>query len=568
MRKSAIVSNLQDGLSCIFVVLTHVLESYTGQFNVILLCTASYVMGLSLLWSSKRFGTISQAVALIAFGRASTIKNFVRHQLEEKVRKRGKNSAEASSDNKNRERGETSSEHQKGEDSQENKEISTNSGNGNRDEITEISSENLNRDDSRESRGTNYEHFDKEDYKDGREISSKHENEQQIKEAKGAVNLSTVLWIGSASICGIIANGIFIKYQKQWKKSFKLATLLLGAAHFLFYSGSFCYSFERPRRSPLFKIYRVFVAAVRKRKLKYPDCEGGYISKNHEQDFSFRKNGTIRLKPEFPSLWVWLDKAAIKTGEVEKQSCSVKEVREVKIFSSLMHMSFTFWPFSLVLASANTFFVEQAGALNPDFNVNYLFVVSAFANSLANSSFNFLREKRPKKGSSAFKLFLKKLERHKNRINIVRIGVGMGCAVVCCLVAGLLELHRLSLTKKGVSMSIAVLIPQFWLLGLTEGLVERGLQIFYSNYLPETMVGLVFPVAKFVSGAGKLLTVPCILILRSWIKESINDSHLDRYFLMLAVLNIVALGWFLSCAWRYGSYKEKNRNDEELGNEE
>ncbi|KAI4353265.1 hypothetical protein L6164_002228 [Bauhinia variegata] len=513
-------------------------------------------------------GMLCGAVTLIAFGSTSQPSAFVRYQLKEKVRR----SREVSTELQNKEREET--EHQNRQEGEEDKEISSElqnrDENGNiSDSNEEIIEENQNPDDSRERRDTDTNSADqnKEDSKERREISSEQEDVEQ-NQGKLPVNLSSNLWIMSASMFGAFLGSFFpTGNETQWKDPFKVAPLFLGVAHLLFYSGCFCYSFEEPRGSPLQKIYRVFVAALRKRKLKYPDSEGEYNCENNERNFSFPRktgDGSIRLKPQVPRLWRWLDKAAIKSGEGEKQSkngeiCSVDEVREVKHFSSLMHMSFTFWPFSLVLASANTFFVEQAGTLKPNFNVNYLFVISSVVSSTTDKLFN-----------------LKKLDKHKHGVSIVRIGVGMVCAVVCCLVAGLLELHRLSLARKEgivqsrgkqVSMGIAVLIPQFLLMGLMEGLAQKGLEEFYSNYVPESMEGFVQPFAELVSGTGKLLTLPCIWIFTPWFKDSINNSHLDRYFLMLAGLNFLALCWFVYYSWNY-AYHEPYPNDEELGNDD
>ncbi|KAI4353263.1 hypothetical protein L6164_002226 [Bauhinia variegata] len=659
MPKAAAVVNLQDGLSSIFFVVTHVLESYTGRFNVTLLCTASYVIGLLLFWISEDMSMYCGAVILIAFGRASQPSAFVRYQLMEKVGKsrgaelnledrngehdkeniselqnpenrnkdasrdeitqissesqnrveisgvvnsedqngeHGKENKEIVSElqnpeNRNKDNSrdekteislesqnrvensrEVNSEDQNGEDGKENKEIISelqNPENRNKDdsryEITEISSEGQNgvenRNCSRENRDTTKsERQKRDDNKEKRVSSSEHENGGENREEK-RVKLSGNLWVRSAAICGAIV-GIFFPsdIETEWENPFKLAALFLGASYLLFYSGCFCYSFEEPPGSPLYKMFRVLVAALRKWKLKYPKYEGGYYWKNHKRNFHFKKKDKIRLKPQVPRLWRWLDKAAIKGVKPKEQEksgeiYSVKEVREVKRLSALMHMSFTIWPFGLVVASANTFFVQQAVTLKSDFDINFLFIISSVSSFAANSLFK-----------------LKKLRERKPGITIVRIGAGMLCAVLCCVVAGVVELYRLRLTRneahgsrdRELSLSVAILIPQFLLFGLMEGLAEQGLESFYKGYLPESMEEFVEPLAKFVLGIGKLLTLPCLWIFKPWLKNSINTSHLDRYFLMLAFFNIVALLWFLYYSLKY-AYKEPYPNDEEFG---
>ncbi|KAI4353249.1 hypothetical protein L6164_002214 [Bauhinia variegata] len=528
------------------------------------------------------------AVILIAFGRASQPSAFVRYQLMEKVRK--SREAELNSEDRNGEHrsarkvkielktAEVNSEDQNGEHGKENKEIGSelqNPENRNkddsRDEITEISSEGQNgienRNCSRENRDTTKsERQKRDDNKEKRVSSSEHENGKENREDK-RVKLSRNLWVRSAAICGAIVTIFFPSDIKtEWENPFKLAALFLAASYLLFYSGCFCYRFEEPRESPLYKMFRVLVAALWKWKVKYPKSEGGYYWKNHKRNFHFKKKDKIRLKPQVPKLWRWLDKAAVKGVEAEfdlnpeKQEkngeiCSVKEVREVKRLSALMHMSFTIWPFGLVVASANTFFVQQAVTLKSDFDINILFIISSVVSFAANSLFK-----------------LKKLREREPGITIVRIGGGMLCAVLCCTVAGVVELHRLRLSSKEVhgrrhrelSLSVAVLIPQFILFGLMEGLAEEGLESFYEGYLPESMEDFAQPFAKFVLGIGKLLTLPCLAIFKLWLKNSIETSHLDRYFLMLPFFNIAALLWFLYYSLKY-AYKETYPSDEELG---
>ncbi|KAI4353244.1 hypothetical protein L6164_002209 [Bauhinia variegata] len=573
MPKAAAFANLQDGLSSIFFIVTHVLESYTGCFNVTLLCTASYVIGLLLFWISKDMSMYCGAVILIAFGRASQPSAFVRYQLMEKVRKsRG---AELNSEDRNGEhvkeniselqnpenpnkddarRGkiteissesqkrvensrEVNSEDQNGKHGKENKEIISELQNpeyrnkdDSKDEITEISSEGQNgveyRNCSRENRDTTKSQRQKrDDNKEKRVSSSEHENGKENREEK-RVKLSKNLRVHSAAICGAIVSIFFPSDIKtEWENPFKLAALLLGASYLLFYSGCFCYSFEEPRGSPLYKMFRVFIAALWRWKLKYPKSEEGYYWKNHKRNFHFKKKDKIRLKPQVPTLWRWLDKAAIKGVEAEfdlnpeeqeksGEIYSVKEVREVKRLSALMHMSFTIWPFGLVVASANTFFVQQAVTLKSHFGINILFIIGWVVSFAADSLFK-----------------LKKLRERKPGITIVRIGAGMLCAVLCCIVGGVVELYRLRLTRKEekLSLSVAVLIPQFILFGLMEGLAEEGLESFYKGYLPESMEEFAEPLAKFVLGIGKLLTLPCLWIFKPWLKNSIKTSHLDRY---------------------------------------
>ncbi|KAJ7961275.1 protein NRT1/ PTR FAMILY 5.7-like [Quillaja saponaria] len=133
----------------------------------------------------------------------------------------------------------------------------------------------------------------------------------------------------------------------------------------------------------------------------------------------------------------------------------------------------------------------------------------------------------------------------------IRIGVGIVCAIVSCIAAWQVERRRVHLidkelamgdqNKTSTSLSILWLTPQYLLLGLMEGLAGGGLVTFYYNRLPKHMKNFSKPFSELVLSIGKFSNIILLLIFRSWFKQYINTSHLDRYFLMLAILSSVSL---------------------------
>ena len=69
------------------------------------------------------------------------------------------------------------------------------------------------------------------------------------------------------------------------------------------------------------------------------------------------------------------------------------------------------------------------------------------------------------------------------------------------------------------------------------------------------------PFSEFVIGIGKLLTIPFAAFITDWFKESVNTSHLDRYYLMLAILNFV---FIIIYGYYSMKYKDDFPEDEEL----
>ena len=83
----------------------------------------------------------------------------------------------------------------------------------------------------------------------------------------------------------------------------------------------------------------------------------------------------------------------------------------------------------------------------------------------------------------------------------------------------------------------------------------RGLEKFISNHVSKSMrkYGPIF--SNFVTGLGNFFSIPFILLFKSWFKETINTSHLDRYYLALAILSHVFLCIYLCFTYlcRHGS---------------
>ncbi|KAF7825510.1 protein NRT1/ PTR FAMILY 5.14-like [Senna tora] len=133
--------------------------------------------------------------------------------------------------------------------------------------------------------------------------------------------------------------------------------------------------------------------------------------------------------------------------------------------------------YSLVLATGNTLFIAQTsstkfvgskGIINP---VSLFFVLKSFICDIVVFLFWCVVEAK------------KKVVGTTNTITMVRIGGGMICGVLCCVIAREVEIQRLDLIRKeGIlspndtssAMGVLWLTPQYCLLGLMEGLAGGG----------------------------------------------------------------------------------------------
>ncbi|KAK9288571.1 hypothetical protein L1049_017030 [Liquidambar formosana] len=217
------------------------------------------------------------------------------------------------------------------------------------------------------------------------------------------------------------------------------------------------------------------------------------------------------------------------------------QVEEVKRLLEMVPMWTTFLVYRLVEATGSTFFIEQTNNLIiPKIgDSSYTIIVSLFVlRSFSCFIISYLYEL----------LILKRWTKAKRRHAVlVRIGVGMACSILCCIAACLVEVHRLKLIKKKnlqndtdepISMSVFWLVPQFFLIGLMEGLAEDGLDDFFSDQVTESMARYGPPINECALGIGKFLNVLCVFVFRSWFSQTINFSRLDKYYTMLGALSL------------------------------
>ena len=207
-------------------------------------------------------------------------------------------------------------------------------------------------------------------------------------------------------------------------------------------------------------------------------------------------------------------------------------MREGKHLFTLIPIWTSFLCCSLVAATGNTFFYEQTSNMDIS-TADKLFSLRSIIYYI--TSFMFLSKKAR--------------QQHVTRI---RIGVGMICSALCCFVAWQVEVHRLMKIDPihlNKTMSVLWLFPQFILLGLMEGLATDGLQEFFYNHVAISMRSYGPSFSDCVLGLGNFISVPLFLLCRSWFKDSLNTSHLDRYYLTLAILSFVCL-----VMYAYASY--------------
>ncbi|KAG2380839.1 uncharacterized protein HKW66_Vig0202120 [Vigna angularis] len=95
LRKSAILTNLQDGLSSVLSIFASLIsESYTGPLTMITICAAAAIEGLMLLWTSDSSvsGALYAAILFLALGKSgqTLLGSFLKNKVEEILEEREK----------------------------------------------------------------------------------------------------------------------------------------------------------------------------------------------------------------------------------------------------------------------------------------------------------------------------------------------------------------------------------------------------------------------------------------------------------------------------------------------
>ncbi|KAG8377007.1 hypothetical protein BUALT_Bualt09G0123400 [Buddleja alternifolia] len=377
-----------------------------------------------------------------------------------------------------------------------------------------------------------------------------------------------------------------VTYIKPWSIRFGIPAICTVFATLLFLT-SFCsFNYVEPQGSPITTFFRVIVASITKLLYRSP--------KDHKQLYE-KQDPEDKLVPHTRSLRC-LDKAAIvlplQSLEEQKKKrwrlCTVTEVENTKIIIRMIPITMTLIMCGVVTSIGFTYFVEQINHLNPKFiffkvPLPVFLGVYQLANGAGGSSYNLIQ------------LLEKCFSRSKPRNCAPSIGIAISMvfAILCCITAAKVENRRLGVVQKHgledkpddrVPMSMFWMLPQFVLLGMNNGLLDRSIISFYTNQYPVSRHNMYVPlspvspndmylpfVTSGVIGVGTLCGVLSVYVVgkvserggkMNWFQHNLNGSRLDKYYWTLSWLMAINLVVFIVVAIFY-RYKESDNDNEE-----
>ncbi|KAF8007874.1 hypothetical protein BT93_K1766 [Corymbia citriodora subsp. variegata] len=146
-----------------------------------------------------------------------------------------------------------------------------------------------------------------------------------------------------------------------------------------------------------------------------------------------------------------------------------------------------------------------------------------------------------------------------------RINIGIVMAILCMIVAGVVENKRRSLALQNGSfvapISVAFLLPQYALSGLIEAFAAIAMMELLTSHVPETLrtVGgaiffLSLSIASYLTSSlvSGIHGLTAMNGKRPWVGgKDLNENRLDYYYYVIAGLSVVNLAYFNLFAKKY-----------------
>ncbi|KAK3118547.1 hypothetical protein QOZ80_9BG0701230 [Eleusine coracana subsp. coracana] len=352
---------------------------------------------------------------------------------------------------------------------------------------------------------------------------------------------------------------VWVENGRGWDLGFLVCALCVLLGLFIWIAGFPFYRNQLPTGSPITRMLQVFVEAFKKRNVQSPEDPSDYKQINHDDASSLE---VLQKTKGFKCL----DKAALDTGKTSAWSlCSITQVEEAKIILRMVPIFvssvFGYIPVPLIL----NFTVQQGNTMDTKLGGIHISPATLFVIPTVFQMVILILYDR------FIVPFLRKITGYVGGItHLQRIGIGFFSTILATGVAALLETKRKRVAEEnglmdattGIPMSVFWLTVQFFLLGVVDVTSFVGLlEFFYS----ETSMGMksigssIFYCILGVSAwLGSLLIQLVTRVTRhgnrtgGWLDGSnLNKGKLDRFYWLLAVLELVSLLTYMFFARRY-----------------
>ncbi|KAL5544352.1 hypothetical protein UlMin_008136 [Ulmus minor] len=364
---------------------------------------------------------------------------------------------------------------------------------------------------------------------------------------------------------------VYLQSNVGWGWGLGVPAMLMFLSCALFFAGSRMYVKVKPEGSPLLSVIRVFVVAIKKRRLKLQ--EEPWLSL-----FNYIDNTSINSKLPHTEQFSFLDKAAILEPEDTINPdgsaanpwrlCSMQQVEEVKCVLRLLPIWISAIVFFNSMIQQTTYAVFQALQSQRHLGNSKFKIPAATYSVFAMLSLSIFIPTYDR----IIVPILRRFTGIESGITLLqRIGCGLVLSILTMLVSGLVEGKRrtLALTnpigtepRRGAISPLSAfwLVPQMALIGVAEAFCVIGnIELFYKQF-PENMRSISGSFLFIGMGLSSYLNGSFITIVHNitsgsskgnWLPEDLNKGRLDYFYYLVAAIELVNLGYFLVCAKWY-----------------
>ncbi|XP_026415100.1 protein NRT1/ PTR FAMILY 7.1-like [Papaver somniferum] len=365
------------------------------------------------------------------------------------------------------------------------------------------------------------------------------------------------------NVGSLFSNTFLVYFEDRglWTVGFlaSAGSAILGLVLFLL--GTSGYKRYKPCGNPLTRIAQVFVATIKKWKVKVP-TDGKMLYELEGSASAIKGSRKIHHSNELR----WLDKAAtitVKDKNVEKAKqdpwrlCTVTQVEEVKALLKLLPIWMWTIIYSAVFTQMASLFVEQGAVMNTKVGNFHIPAASMSAFDIISvllCTFIYNELLVPVTG--------KLTGNPKGLSELQRMGVGLLIGLLAMLAAGFTEIERLRRVNPGEessSLSIFWQIPQYVLVGASEVFMYVGQLEFFNSQAPDGLKSFGSSLCMASISSGNFVSSFIINIVMGvtagdskpgWIPGNLNEGHVDRFFFLLVGLSAVNfICYLLSARW-------------------
>ncbi|KAG2679135.1 hypothetical protein I3760_11G036800 [Carya illinoinensis] len=387
---------------------------------------------------------------------------------------------------------------------------------------------------------------------------------------KGRAQLESFFnwWYFSFTVALIVALTIvvYIQTNVSWVLGFAIPTVCLCVSLAIFLTGRHTYIYKKPQENIFAGLAKVIIAACRKHRLT-----AGPASEHSFYDPPMTGSELLTIRLVHTDRFLFLDKAAIiaEPTELDNQGrtrngwklCSLQQVEQLKCLVATLPIWVTGIGCFMTMDQQNTFGILQV--MQMDRSIGTHFKVPPgwmnIAPMIALSMWIFIYER-------VYILQAKKLTERDPRLTMQqRISTGIVLSILCMLVAGVIEKKRREAALRHGSFispfSFALLLPQFFLSGLTGAFASVAIMELFTLQMPEsmrTMAAGVFFLNLSISNYFGSFLVNIIHHLTSnrgkspWLGgHDLNKNRLDYYYYIVATLAALNFVYFTFFASRY-----------------